>query len=113
MERLAALPAVPIAAVGPLSGLRNERHEVSRSPTSSKWTAASVCCSFCATCDDHFQPEWFRLCPSCGHDYGDGVEVERPAGPKEPLNARTWLVLAGLLAGCAVVVAYLLWLFNQ
>jgi putative signal transducing protein len=68
---------------------------------------------YCATCDDHFLPEWFRLCPSCGHDFGEGVEVERPAGPKAPLNARAWLVLAGMLAGCAVVVAYLLWLFSQ
>jgi hypothetical protein len=67
---------------------------------------------FCSSCDDHFQPDWFRLCPHCGHDYGDGLEVERPQ-QREPLNVRTVLVLAGMLAGCLVVVAYVAWLFGQ
>jgi hypothetical protein len=35
----------------------------------------------CEACDDHFLPEWYRLCPSCGHDYGDGILLESATRP--------------------------------
>jgi hypothetical protein len=65
----------------------------------------------CETCDDHFRPDFFRQCHRCGHDYGDGFEVERQWAPIE-LNARTWLVL-GMLAVCAALfIGYFVWLMN-
>jgi len=67
---------------------------------------------FCSACDDHFAPEWYRLCPRCGHDFGAGIEFGRPL-PREPLNLRTWLVLAGFAAAGAVAVAYFVWLFRS
>jgi putative signal transducing protein len=66
---------------------------------------------FCAACDDHFQPQWYRLCHRCGHDYGDGLDTERRA-PFIDIGRRTWLVLAGLLTAAACFIAYFLWLFG-
>jgi hypothetical protein len=67
---------------------------------------------FCSTCDDHFVPEWYRLCSRCGHDFGEGIEFGGPA-PREPLNPRTWLVLAGLAVAGGAIVAYFVWLFRN
>ena len=66
---------------------------------------------YCQACDDHFLPDWYRLCPRCGYDYGDGLAVE---GTIEPLgfNWRSWLVLAILVAGAASMLGYVLWLFG-
>jgi hypothetical protein len=64
----------------------------------------------CQSCDDHFLPEWYRLCPRCGHDFGDGIEVDQPPSPRE-FSLRTALVVAGLLSGVVAFLAYFLWLF--
>jgi hypothetical protein len=64
----------------------------------------------CETCDDHFRPEFFRLCHACGHDYGEGVAVG-DSEAAEITSVRTWIVL-GCLAALAVVTwayFYVLW----
>lgn len=67
---------------------------------------------FCDSCDDHFLPQWYRLCPQCGHDYGAGIEIGRPGAP-EPISLRTWLVFASLLTAGALFFAYFAWLFRR
>ena len=64
----------------------------------------------CESCDDHFRPEFFRICHQCGYDYGDGVSVG-DAQAAEITSVRTWIVL-GCLAGFALVMwayFYVLW----
>jgi uncharacterized paraquat-inducible protein A len=64
----------------------------------------------CASCDDHFRPELFRLCPRCGHDYGDGLEVGR-VGEGDQGSVRLWVVMGimGAMAAAVGVYFYLLW----
>jgi len=64
----------------------------------------------CASCDDHFLPEWYRLCPRCGFDFGDGVEIGR-TNALPLMTARAWIVLGWMIAGAAVFLAYFVWLF--
>ena len=69
---------------------------------------------FCDTCDDHFRPQFFRICHHCGHDFGSGIESE-PVQPelRVPENTRrTWLVAVVLLAIAAVIGTYLYWLMT-
>jgi hypothetical protein len=62
----------------------------------------------CDDCDDHFLPEMFRRCHHCGHDYGDGYEVETAGqSPIDGASRRVWLLAAGLLVGTALLIAYL------
>jgi hypothetical protein len=65
----------------------------------------------CESCDDHFRPEFFRLCHRCGHDFGDGIEVGASQTHADE-NRRVWLVLVALLAGGLVLVAYFAWLMR-
>lgn len=67
---------------------------------------------YCPSCDDHMLPQWHRLCPRCGHDFGDGIDLNRPA-TRQALDARSWLVIAGLSIGAALFVAYYVWLFRR
>jgi hypothetical protein len=60
----------------------------------------------CDDCDDHFIPQMFRRCHHCGHDYGDGYEVEAAAAPIDAANRRVWLLAAGLIIGTALLLAY-------
>jgi hypothetical protein len=61
----------------------------------------------CDACDDHFRPEMFRLCHHCGHDYGDGYEIESATPRPEEVNRRVWLLAAGLIIGTALLIGYL------
>jgi hypothetical protein len=65
---------------------------------------------FCAACDDHFLPEWYRLCARCGHDFGSGIEVAT-GQPAQAMDLRSVLVIAAMLAGLIAFAAYFLWLF--
>ncbi|MEX2172906.1 MAG: DUF2007 domain-containing protein [Pirellulaceae bacterium] len=65
----------------------------------------------CATCDDHFRPEFFRLCHQCGYDYGDGIAVTGPHSPSD-YGTRGWIVLAGLLLGTLALAAYFVMLWR-
>ncbi len=65
----------------------------------------SVVLLICPSCDDHFRPEMFRLCPRCGYDFGDGISFD---GPPSPLDAspRMWVVFGIMAAGAAILAAY-------
>ena len=62
----------------------------------------------CPACDEPFSPQFYRLCQSCGHDFGIGIEVDEEI---EPIGNRALIVMAGLLvmAGAAVVYFYFLY----
>jgi putative signal transducing protein len=66
----------------------------------------------CTDCDDHFLPQWYRLCPRCGHDYGDGIEAAQPKRVAIEFSRRDWLVAGLIGGGTAVMVAYFVWLFG-
>jgi uncharacterized paraquat-inducible protein A len=65
----------------------------------------SIVLLICSSCDDHFRPEMFRLCPRCGHDFGDGISFESASQPLDS-SPRTWVVLGVMLAGAAILAAY-------
>lgn len=65
----------------------------------------------CESCDDHFVPEWYRLCARCGHDYGQGVEPVKTA-PVRPNLLRVWFLTVALLAAAIFSLAYFGWLFS-
>ena len=69
----------------------------------------------CETCDDHFQPAFFRICHHCGHDYGNGVETQVPliASDLPESSSRTWLLLGGLVAFALLIGGYFVWLTSQ
>jgi hypothetical protein len=69
---------------------------------------------FCDTCDDHFRPQFFRICHHCGHDFGSGIETEPVQQTIElPENTgRTWLVIGGLVAFAVALGAYFYWLMT-
>jgi len=63
----------------------------------------------CATCDEAFEPQFYRRCQWCGHDFADGLESPDPAG-SEAMSDRTKMVATALLLGAAASVIYLAWL---
>jgi hypothetical protein len=65
----------------------------------------------CEDCQDHFRPEFYRLCHQCGHDFSDGIEVGGPATDIEATR-RTWLVLGTLLAGLLLFIGYVYWVMR-
>jgi hypothetical protein len=69
----------------------------------------------CDSCDDHFRPQFFRICHHCGHDFGNGVDPEPVQQElRLPENTlRTWIVLIGLVVFAGVIGAYLYWLVNS
>lgn len=69
----------------------------------------------CDTCDDHFRPQFFRVCHHCGHDFGNGI-APQPVQQEILLpenTRRTWLVAGGLVLFSAAVMFYLYWLISQ
>jgi hypothetical protein len=64
----------------------------------------------CSACDDHFLPQWYRLCARCGHDYGSGVEIVTEQSPAN-MDFRSVLVIVAMIACLAAFAAYFLWLF--
>ena len=67
---------------------------------------------YCGSCDDHFLPDWARLCAACGHDYGSGFDAAPPATSIE-WNPRAILVAAAILVGVLALGAYFYLLFAQ
>jgi hypothetical protein len=65
----------------------------------------------CASCDDHFRPEFYRLCHRCGHDFGDGIEIHA-ARTHADESRRVWLLLLGLVGGALTTLAYFGWLMR-
>jgi hypothetical protein len=66
----------------------------------------------CESCDDHFLPEWFRLCPHCGHDYGDGIVLEPASRPLDAVNSRAVTLVAALVVGGVLLFLYFTWLLR-
>jgi len=97
----------PRSALCPICGIAANNFPLADIQESSDGTRVLL---FCAACDDHFLPEWYRLCPRCGYDYGGGIEVDPPRQPPE-FNLRNTLVIAALVAGLLAFLTYFLWLF--
>lgn len=66
----------------------------------------------CDNCDDHVSPQWYRLCPRCGHDFGAGVEADASSKQLPRLSGGEWLVIGLLALGGLVLGAYFVWLFG-
>ena len=59
----------------------------------------------CTTCDEPFEPAYLRRCEWCGHDFGDGVEIERQEATTN-LNERVITVVIGLAIALVAIFAY-------
>ena len=64
----------------------------------------------CSRCDEVFVPRFYRVCPACGADAGDGVEIERHGG--EQISNRLLLAVGGLFVAVAFVLLYFWFLFR-
>jgi hypothetical protein len=64
----------------------------------------------CPRCDEAFVPRFYRLCPACDWDDGEGIESEKPA--REPSSNRALLAVCGLLAVVFGALLYLWWLWR-
>ncbi len=64
----------------------------------------------CPTCDEPFTPEYPRMCEWCGHDFGEGHEVELPGPPEEEINSRVIAVIVGLVVLAVAMVVYLMFM---
>ena len=61
----------------------------------------------CPTCDEPFQPEYPRLCQSCGHEFDDGFDLELPTEPEEEqVGFRVIAVVAGMVLLAAALTVY-------
>ena len=60
----------------------------------------------CHTCDEPFAVEYSRACISCGHEFGDGIEIEPAGAPADQVGHRAALTVVALLAIIAALAAY-------
>src|SRR5205814_1966199 len=60
----------------------------------------------CDDCDDLIQPEWYRRCAACGHDFGSGIEAAEANAADSTTIRGAWIILAGLSIGALALVAY-------
>lgn len=65
----------------------------------------------CAQCDEVFAPEFYRRCPQCGHDYGEGIEVARPQ--TIDWSPRVVLVIALMALGGFALLLYFWYLLSK
>ncbi len=65
----------------------------------------------CTTCDEPFHPEYPRLC-ECGHEFGDGFEVEPSEDPHEQIGSRVFAVIVGLVLLVAAVFGYFIFILS-
>jgi hypothetical protein len=77
------------------------------------WQPAGVATGLrmCSSCDDVFEPRFFRHCHECGHDYGDGFEPK--SLPPAENDGRAWMVLWTMLGGALLMAAYFSWVFRR
>ena len=60
----------------------------------------------CDDCDDLIKPQWYRRCARCGHDFGDGLEVNLAPKPLINLDPNSAIVLAVLTTGAILLLGY-------
>ena len=65
----------------------------------------------CTTCDEVFAPRFYRRCQNCGHDFGEGIDLE--TAPQEELTPRFFLLLAGMLLTLGVLLVYFWWILRR
>ncbi len=65
----------------------------------------------CPQCDEAFPPRFYRHCPECGYDAGEGLPVPQYDFPR--LSEETVLAISGLFVLVAALVLYFRWLFSQ
>jgi hypothetical protein len=64
----------------------------------------------CPTCDEPFVAQFLRRCQWCGHDFGDGLQVDVGATSGEDveqLNGRALAVAIALVGVVVLAVVYL------
>jgi rubredoxin len=66
----------------------------------------------CDDCDDVIQPQWYRRCAACGHDFSSGLEPSSGGDDAELAQKKIWYLLAALAAATAALLAYFIWLFQ-
>jgi hypothetical protein len=59
----------------------------------------------CQTCDEPFEPIYYRRCAWCGHDFGSGRETEPPESV-EYLNDRVTVAAVSLGVALLAILAY-------
>ena len=59
----------------------------------------------CQTCDEPFEPIYYRRCAWCGHDFGSGRETEPPESV-EYLNDRVTVAAVSLGVAMLAILAY-------
>lgn len=67
----------------------------------------------CDDCDDLIRPQWYRLCATCGHDYGDGLQVERLKCASSGITPGLIVVVSLLSIGGTALLAYFAWLLRS
>ncbi|MFO7906023.1 MAG: hypothetical protein ACQESR_17300 [Planctomycetota bacterium] len=90
----------------PRRDTRNRQHE--DSPSSEP---ASSVLLLCPRCDEAFSPRFYRLCPACGGDAGEGIRANE--GTREPLSNRVLLVIYGLVGLTTLILLYFWFLFQH
>jgi hypothetical protein len=64
----------------------------------------------CPQCDEAFPPRFYRHCPECGDDEGEGFQVQPRSF--QPLSDAALFAISGLLVTVVVLVLYCRWLFQ-
>jgi hypothetical protein len=64
----------------------------------------------CPICEDAFEPDFYRKCATCNHDFGDGVVVDD--SPIDPVSERSvaWSIGVSVIA---VGVGILYWILGR
>jgi hypothetical protein len=95
------------AAPAPLQPTRagSEAHPVHETPPCDR---PLLCCM---TCDEIFVPRFYRRCQNCGHDFGEGIDLE--TAPQEQLTPQFFLLLAGMLLTLGGLLVYFWWILRR
>ena len=65
----------------------------------------------CPRCDEVFKPQFYRICPACGDDAGEGMEDAYQV--HEQVGSRVLLAVYGLVAIAVLLLTYFWLLFRD